>query len=72
MKTDLKYSESVTVFPLLIILSNLSAFQVNMEKSLESQEPFSVLVHKLTDIIASATFGDIKVCITLNISQRSN
>lgn len=38
-------------------------FQVNIEKSLQSQEPFSVLVHKLTDIIASAKFGDIKVCI---------
>ncbi|KAJ8935011.1 hypothetical protein NQ318_020657 [Aromia moschata] len=34
-------------------------FRLDLNRSLESQEPFCVLLHKLTDIIASANQGDI-------------
>ncbi|XP_028131570.1 inositol-tetrakisphosphate 1-kinase isoform X1 [Diabrotica virgifera virgifera] len=35
-------------------------FKLSLKKSLESQGPFCVLVHKMTDIIASANMGDIR------------
>ncbi|CAG9860137.1 unnamed protein product [Phyllotreta striolata] len=35
-------------------------FKLNLNESLESQGPFCVLVHKMTDIIASANLGDIR------------
>nr|CAH7760886.1 unnamed protein product [Callosobruchus chinensis] len=37
-------------------------FKLNLNESIESQGPFCVLVHKLTDIIASANLGDIRCC----------
>ncbi|XP_056631593.1 inositol-tetrakisphosphate 1-kinase-like isoform X1 [Diorhabda sublineata] len=35
-------------------------FKLCLKKSLESQGPFCVFVHKMTDIIASANMGDIR------------
>lgn len=36
---------------------------MDLNNSLEKQGPFCVLLHKLTDIIAAANQGDIRVCI---------
>lgn len=38
--------------------------QVDFTKSLDNQGPFTVFVHKLTDIIASANQGDQNVSKT--------
>jgi hypothetical protein len=44
-------------------------FKLDLNKSLESQGPFCVLLHKLTDIIASADQGDPKVSLRTCNSQ---
>ncbi|KAG5880514.1 hypothetical protein JTB14_003973 [Gonioctena quinquepunctata] len=45
-------------------------FKLNLKCSLESQGPFCVLVHKMTDIIASANLGDIRSVSILEDLER--
>ncbi|KAJ8932352.1 hypothetical protein NQ314_014719 [Rhamnusium bicolor] len=47
-------------FETVCINHGFELFKLNLNKSLVSQEPFCVLLHKLTDIIASANQGDIR------------
>lgn len=43
-----------------------SLFQLDKSKSLESQEPFCIFLHKLSDVIAAANEGDVKSINLMN------
>ncbi|CAH0560710.1 unnamed protein product [Brassicogethes aeneus] len=44
----------------------LEAFKLDLNLSLEEQEPFSVVLHKLTDVITASNEGDKKTCLILS------
>ncbi|XP_060530454.1 inositol-tetrakisphosphate 1-kinase-like [Cylas formicarius] len=53
----------------LVSVSNkhgFDVFKLNLNKNIRDQEPFCVVLHKLTDIIASANQGDIKSADIIN------
>ncbi|KAH1022270.1 hypothetical protein HUJ04_011693, partial [Dendroctonus ponderosae] len=47
-------------------------FKLDLNKCLKEQGPFCVLLHKLTDIIALANQGDIRVSKTNQLNSRFN
>ncbi|KAJ8919569.1 hypothetical protein NQ315_002191 [Exocentrus adspersus] len=51
-------------FEAVCLSHGFEVFKLDLDESLQAQEPFCVFLHKLTDIIASANLGDIKNSIS--------
>lgn len=58
---SLRHGKSIFSWITIEVLYPENLFQLNLNACLEDQGPFTVIIHKLTDIIASAVRNDIKV-----------